>query len=159
MEDPVWNPGSSTYSVPSRNLRYIVSDTDNIMVADPGALPPQLSLCVVDTVTGICTLLLNLDSAPASPEEAEKKVADITRQDDGLIWKITGRTLSPAVYLDNPAWNFSSELSVVNNEDTVELIYSGVIFSDMALVVTGEKKTVDSIQIASRLNSLHKSNN
>lgn len=153
---PIWDPESSLYKIPDKGLVYNVENGENIIVGVPEDLPPQVLMCIVDTASNICSLLLNLDYAPTSTDLAQNVVKEIVMQNNSTNTRILNQYITPCVYLDTLAWSFNSNLRIPNNKDTLDLIYTGYIFSDMALVVTAEKSVADSTKIADLLHALQK---
>lgn len=120
-------------SLPEHNLEYVVPFAERSIVAAKENLSEKVAMCVVDTVTDICTLLLRLSSVPGDYEDAENAVMLITDQNNSSVKPSVKYDIKPCEFLSEKAWYFDAVLSI---DETNEINFSGYIFRNLVLVVT-----------------------
>lgn len=120
-------------NLPEYNLQYVVPYAERSVVAAKENLSEKVAMCVVDTVSDICTVLLRLSYVPSKYEDAENAVMLITEQKNSIINPSVSYDIKPCEFLSEKAWHFDAVISV---DDKNEVNFSGYIFRNLVLVVT-----------------------
>lgn len=151
--DAYWDAQSCTYYLPAAGVMYSVPDTARVIIAAPEQLPDNILMCVVDTVNYDCVSMVRLDKATEgsiSYGYAASEINRIVRQENGVRYKITDRTIKRCEFNGSRAWDYSVNLSIAKDGDTISVMYSGCIFdaghNPYAFVVTRNMEQNDSAQ-------------
>lgn len=153
---PYFNADEKVYYMPQQQLVYRLSDIESLVVADPQALPDQMSMCVVDTSAMVSVMLLNMPEFPTNQQEADRMVNLISAQDNTGYSVERETRFSQSTFLNAPAWNFDVRLRLTNDADTISVIYYGHIFNKAAIVTTVQSDTVPYMLLNNYIRSLQR---
>ncbi len=127
---------NARFCVPEKGLVYEPPFPRHMVFAPREDLTPMINMCAVDTTNQVSILLLNLPSTPGTLTEAQKLVEQISRQGMSEYSCITTNDVDACDFMDKPAWSFKSLITVLNDDDSIRVIFKGFIFDDNAFVVT-----------------------
>lgn len=130
-----WDPISSIYSLPQRNLSYEVQ-SDRSIVASKDLLPEKVCMCVVDTQNSVSVLLFDIVEFPPNKELSNKLINEIIRQDDNVPMSVRNIVYQSCQFLNYDAWHFNAVIDISSDETKLPVTYNGYIFDRNVLVVT-----------------------
>lgn len=131
-----WNANEGIYEIPDMNLAYIPPERNNTIIADPSSLPDNILMCMIDSVEQVSVNLIRLSSNVRRMDDAKHETEKIIHQNYQSPDESTPFTLDSCNFLNEKAWLFSSTLHVPLDSDSLNVIYTGYLFGNNALVVT-----------------------
>lgn len=134
----LYNSDGGVYSFYDEHFIYELPNPENCIVASPENLPEDILMCVIDTLSNVSMLLVELPMEVTTEKSAKDALNLITRQED--IQKVTHRQhkLSSCVLMGNDALNYRVDLGIEVEQDTLEVSYYGYLFGNKAFVVTSQ---------------------
>ena len=139
-EHAVWDSLTNIYSFPYSGLTYTLPDSISLMSADAESLPPEISICLIDTVNTASLIGLNIDNSVKDSTAAANEVYKIIKQEPNIKFNIKSNIVENCVFLGKDAWHFNAAVEITNLPDTVSLVYNGYIFGNKAFVLTYAEK-------------------
>ncbi len=146
-----------TILIAEYGLTYEVPFPQRSIIAPKDNLTDDITLCVVDTNNNVATFLLVLPKIPEDSLQADNVVKLICTQNIPEYRTSSIGKINECTFLDYPAWHFENCVTVKSDEDSLQVMFQGYIFKNLALVVTNKVEDSDkTIDVKPYINGLKK---